>query len=78
MASDKENLRHCILFAFQFKKKEAEATEIIFSVLREDAGTHETCWSSFRDFAMVILTFPTEKDLVSRKNSKQFPIACIA
>ena len=47
MASEKEHLRHCILFALQLKKNATEATEKIFSALGEGAVTHKTCkkWS---------------------------------
>ena len=33
MASDKEHLKHCILFALQLKKNAAKATEMICSAL---------------------------------------------
>lgn len=40
MVSDKEYIRHCILFMFQLKKNAAEAAEIICYVLGESAVTH--------------------------------------
>ena len=50
MASDKEHLRTCVLFAFQLKKNAAEATEIICSALGEGAVTHKMCKKWFQRF----------------------------
>ena len=50
MASNKDHLRHCILFAFQLKRNEAEATEMIFSTLGDGAVTHRTRKKWFQTF----------------------------
>ena len=50
MASDEEYSRHCILFAFQFLKNAAAATEMIFSALGEGAVTHKMCKKWFQKF----------------------------
>ena len=50
MASDKEHLGHCILFAFQLNKNPAEATEMICSALGEGAMTHKTSKKWFQRF----------------------------
>ena len=50
MASGKEYLRHCILFAFQLKKNAVEKTEMIFSAFGEGVVTHKTCKKWFQRF----------------------------
>ena len=70
MLSDKEHFRQCILFAFQLKKNAAEANEIDLLSLGRRCDDTKHVKSGSRDFATLILTFPNEKDLVSRKNSK--------
>ena len=44
---------------------------MIWSALGEGAVIHKTCKRGFRDFVMVILTVPIQKNLISRKNSKK-------
>ena len=70
MASGEGHLRYCILFALQLKKKCSWGDRNDLLRLRKTCGDIKRVKSGSRDFAMVILTFPSENDLVSWKNSK--------
>jgi len=65
MSSEKQHLRHGILFAFQLKKNTAQVAEIICSTLGEDAVIRLV--KSFKGSKKAILILLIENVMECRK-----------
>ena len=71
MSFEKQHLRHCLLFAFQLKKKNtAEAQEMICSTLGENAVSYSTCKKWFQRFRKGNFNLEDEQRLGQLKKVK--------